>query len=126
MAQTAAERRQAQRVLAKQIKTNTYQPSAIGKKARETAQKYRDEKKRIIALIRWFKNKKWGSRPRFHQRRSDLYARVNPETGREWTIEQLRDIQKMINENVLSPYDRDWHTLAAMVTEDERSSLFYH
>jgi hypothetical protein len=124
MAQTASERRAAQRQLAKEIKSGTYKPSKIGAKARDAAKDYRAEKTQIVNMIREYKNREYGSHPRFNQKRSDKSARVNPQTGKDWTIGELREIRRDIN--IAIAEQLDYAGLHDLDHDYDDSPFFYH
>lgn len=121
-------RRQAQRRLAREIKTGTFKPSPIGAKAREKAKDYRAEKSRLIKIIRDYKNSVYGSQPKFNQQRSDRNVRINPRTKKERGIEELRRIAAVI-EQIIADGQRDeffWAWDNVFEDEDYASALYYH
>jgi hypothetical protein len=99
MARTDAQiRASAQRRLARELKAGTFKPSGIGKKAREIAKKLQAEKSELIKQIREYKNKVYGGGARFNQKRSDKNVKINPRTGKDRTIEELRTIADIIDQ----------------------------
>lgn len=110
MARTDAQiRASAQRKLARELKAGTFKPSGIGRKAREVASTYNQEKSELIRQIREYKNQVYGGTPRFDQKRSDKSVKINPKTGKERGIEELRTIAGIIGQ----------------ITEDQQRSEFY-
>jgi hypothetical protein len=110
MARTDAQiRASAQRKLAKELKAGTFKPSGIGAKAREVAKAYRAEKSELIKDIREYKNSLYGGTQSFNQKRSDKNVRINPKTGKERPIEELRTIAGVL----------------AQITEDNERDRFY-
>lgn len=124
MAQTAAERRSAQRRLAREIKTGTYKPSAIGEKSRQLS----GERTRLINKIAAFKYDLYHLRPKFNKKRSFHTVGANPETGRRRDIEELRDLARIVDESLEN--DRDplhWqHDEIFADTEFDDNSFYYH
>lgn len=102
-------RASAQRKLAKELKAGTFKPSAIGAKAREVAKAYRAEKSELVQIIREYKNSLYSGSKNFNQKRSDKNVRINPKTGKERPIEELRTIAGVL----------------AQITEDNQRDEFY-
>jgi hypothetical protein len=128
MAQAAAERRSAQRKIAKEIKTGTFKPSPIGKKARDAAKAYLQEKSELIKTIREYKNQVYGGTAKFNQRRSDKNVRINPKTGKERFIEELRVIAYTC-ERITEDNDRDnfyWQWDNIFEDAEYESAFYYH
>lgn len=123
MAQTPAERRKAQRKLAKQVKEGTYEPSRIGEKAREKAREYRQAKTAFISYIRAYKDQEYGYREKFSQQRSDQVVRFDPGTGKERKIEQLRRIADHVEQ--LAEDELDFWMEVDLDTDYE-SAFYYH
>jgi uncharacterized coiled-coil DUF342 family protein len=128
MAQSASERRSAQRKIARELKEGTFKPSPIGSKAREKAKDYRKEKSELIKEIREYKNRLYGHTPRFNQRRSDKNVRINPRTGKDRTIEELRTIWGIL-EQIDEDNERDefywrWDNLFEDI--EIESTFYYH
>jgi hypothetical protein len=110
MARTDAQiRATAQRKLARELKAGTFKPSGIGAKAREAAKLYRAEKSELIQSIRDYKNSLYGGTTSFNQKRSDKNVRVNPKTGKDRPIEELRTIAEVLEQ----------------ITEDNQRDQFY-
>lgn len=91
-------RASAQRKLAKELKAGTFKPSGIGKKAREVANTYAQEKRELIKQIREYKQKIYGGKSTYNKRRSDKNVKVNPRTGKDRPIEELRIIAGLIDQ----------------------------
>ena len=123
MAQTPAERRAAQRQLAKDLKARRegkkveILPKSITHAART--------KEQIIHDIQKAKNERFASNPRFNQRRSDKAVRMDPESKQPRTINQLRKIDKVLRDaKRTDDYSAIYYNLAA--DEDDLESALYY
>jgi hypothetical protein len=123
MAQTAAERRKAQRQVARKLKTGErILPREITGKARAVA----GERKNLLNQIDKFKKDHYGNRPKWSEKSARLSTRINAETGERWTVEQLREIWKNMQAATGDQVDSwAWHDIFEE-TEDYASALYYH
>ena|ERR1700722_8398225 len=117
MAQTPAERRKAQRALARDLKAHKkILPESITRAARTRGQVVRD--------IQRFKNERFGARPAFNQRRSDKNVKFDTD-GNERSIETLRKIERVLaRARMEDDYSAIYFDLAADETDLE-SALYY-
>ena len=119
-----AERRAARRRLAREIKTGTYQPSAIGKKARQAATEL--EKERLIDRIQALKHKHFGDRIKYNETRSRKNIQVDPATGKLRTLADLRSILDSITRWDADGAPDDWEGLVTIYDGDHESAFYYH
>jgi hypothetical protein len=128
VAQTAAQRTAAQRKIARELKAGTFKPSPIGSKAREQAKIYRAEKSELIKTIREYKDSIYGSKSTYNKKRSDKNVRVNPRTGKDRKIEELRIIASVL-EGITDDQGRDefyWAWDNIFEDAEYESAFFYH
>ncbi|HEY6018468.1 MAG TPA: hypothetical protein VIY48_00775 [Candidatus Paceibacterota bacterium] len=85
-------------------------------------EKYREKRKQAITFIVEFKRDKWGDKPRFNAARSKKNVSVNPETGKEWGIKDLRIIETMVRTAIRD--NLDYWDIAAL--EDDYEPAFYY
>jgi hypothetical protein len=122
----ASERASAQRRLARQIKTGTYQPSNIGAKARKAATELIQDKTAIIDQIQDIKRDAFGDRLRWNEALSRQHVKTSPETGKNRGIEELRKTLKDIRQWDANGRDDDWEELADISSDSEDSVFYYH
>jgi hypothetical protein len=120
---TSAERRAAQRRLAKQIHERTYKPSNIGAKARQAAKSRAEE---LIDKIQALKKKHFGQRPKWNAARSRMYVKVDPATGNPRPVRDLKQILADIEEWDASDIPGDWHGLVAISDGEYETAFYYH
>ena len=92
MAQSPAERRAAQRKIAKQIKTGTYEKTSIGRKAREIATRDRE---RIVADVNKLKRARFSGQPKWSTNGSNRATRRHAD-GSIRTITELKQLKKAL------------------------------
>jgi hypothetical protein len=122
MAQSAAERRAAQRRTAKEIKTGTYVPSPIGRKSRELSAR----REQLIRKINGFKRRQWGKRPRYREKGNNLNTRRH----QDGKLRETGELQAIADEldSGDTAFSDDWHAWSQLFGEDglDDTSLFYH
>lgn len=122
---TTPEHRAAQRRLAKEIKTGTYKPSAIGKKSREVA-----GSQKIIDDIQTLKQQLFSGSPNWRATSSRRHIAVNAATGKIRTRDQLLDIKQKIEDAIanLTPFMNrhdTWHDIFDDLEPDYPTIGFY-
>lgn len=110
----AQSRAAVQRALAKQIREGTYQPSEIGKKAREIG-----SRAALIREITVVKDALNSGKPKFNKTRSDKATKFLP-SGKERSAAQLRKIRDAFT--AIANGDTDDVDLDI---DDDKSWLFY-
>lgn len=113
----AQSRKAAQRKLAKEIREGTFQPSSIGKKARETPAK----RANLVRQIQEHKERQFGSRTDYNTKRSNDAISIDPNTGKPRSIKELRQILEY-----LEGQDENEEEYFAPDLPIDRSSLYYH
>jgi|SRR5579862_6850675 len=118
-----AERRAAQRRLAKEIRSGTFKPSDIGAKARRAA---RERKPQILVDVQDLKRQEFGDRIKWNEGRANKYVQVSPETGKDRTIAELLHVKSAIQAWISLQRPDDWFGLADITGGELESSLYYH
>jgi len=123
MAQTAQQRRKAQREIARKLKTHQrILPEEFTRKAKAVA----GEKKDLFNQIDAWKQQHYGTRPKWNEKTSKKTTRINGGTGKPWTTEELRKILAGIQGASQGQADAwDWED-AFEENEDYASALYYH
>jgi len=123
MAQTAAQRRKAQREVARKLKTGErILPKEITSKAKAVA----GERKDLLNQIDKFKQQTYGSNPRWDEKGSKKATRINGRTGERWSVNELREIWDGIqNASKAQAESWDWEDIFEE-NEDYASALYYH
>lgn len=111
----------AQRKLAKEIKSGTYKPSSIGAKARELTRSYDT----VVKQIQEYKSRKYGGNARYDETRSIANIVKSAVNGEIRTIQQLREILKVIQAQERENPDNYW-PWADEFDEDYLSIFWYH
>jgi hypothetical protein len=123
MAQTAAQRRKAQREVARKLKTGErILPKEITSKAKAVT----GERKDLLNQIDNFKQQAYGSNPRWDEKGSKKASRINARTGERWSLDELREIWNGIqNASKAQAESWDWEDIFEE-NEDYASALYYH
>lgn len=123
MAQTAAERRRAQRQVARKLRTGErILPEEITRKARAVAGKRKD----LLNQIDAFKKTNYGTRPKWSDKAERYSTRINPDTGQRWTLDELEQIWAGMQRATQAQIDAyDWENVFEE-NEDLTSALYYH
>ena len=122
---TPQEHRAAQRRLAREIKTGTYKPSAIGRKAREVA-----GNQKIIDDIQALKQQLFGNSPNWRVTSSRRHIAVNATTGKIRQRDELLDIRDRMQNAIanLTPFMNrkdTWHEIFDDMEPDYPTIGFY-
>lgn len=124
----SAEHRKAQRRLAREIHGGTFKPSKIGAKARRIANEL--DKEQVIREIQDRKRAAFGHGTRlpdkWNSAHSEKNIRVNPETGNDRTLPELRKILRDIRQWDDDGRPDDWEGLDAISDGEYHSAFFYH
>lgn len=120
---TNVERRAAQRRLAKEIRAGNYKPSAVGRKAREVASERKEE---LLNLAFKLKKDAFGDRIKWNNGRAFKYVQVDPGTGENRGINELRAIVDAFNVWKAAGRPEDWHGLVELAEGTDESSFYYH
>lgn len=135
---TTAERRAAQRRLAKQIHTGTYQPSAIGAKSRALANTYLKEqlvdqihaikKAAFDTRIRWDGQSSygWAKWSNWNEAKAKQNIRVNFTTGKPRDKEELKIALAAITEWNATGRPDDWDGIITLFEGNDESVFYYH
>ena len=117
----------AQRKLARELKAGTFKKSSVGAKAREAATKLTTERTDLIRRIIAYKDRIYGAKGTYNKARSDKNVRINPRTGKNRPIEQLRGIAEAINqiEQARNEEDFYWEWQELFGDDDYVSAFFY-
>ena len=123
MAQTAQQRRAAQRRLAKNLREHKpILPPEITKKAKAVAGKRKD----LLNQIDAFKERKYSGRGKWDEKGSRASTRINGNTGKLWTVTELEEIWEGIQGTSQIQADNyDW-TDVFEENEDYVNALHYH
>jgi hypothetical protein len=123
MAQTAAQRRKAQREVARKLKTGErILPKEITSKAKAVA----GERKDLLNQIDKFKQQAYAGNPRWDEKGSKKASRINARTGKRWSLDELREIWNGIqNASKAQAENWDWQDIFEE-NEDYASALYYH
>jgi len=126
MAQTAAQRRKAQREVARKLKIHErILPKEITSKAKAVAGRRKD----LLNQIDAWKQRHYGNRPKWNEKGSKKASRINGRTGKPWTLDELEEIWETIEE----ASERDivfwrWDEIFEENEQDQdyTSALYYH
>jgi len=123
MAQTASERRKAQRQIARKLKTGErILPREITSKAKKVAGRRKD----LLNQIDKFKTDHYGNRPKWSAKSAKYSTRINPDTGERWTLDELEEIWKGMQHATDDEIDSwGWEDVFEE-KEDLTSALYYH
>lgn len=123
MAQTTAERRRAQRQVARKLRTGErILPREITSKARKVA----GERKDLLNQVDKFKKLHYGTNPKWTDKGARYSTRINPDTGQRWTLDELRQIWAGMQRATQAQIDAyDWQDVFEE-NEDLTSALYYH
>jgi len=103
----------AQRRIAREIKSGTYQPSKIGQRSRQIVQ----TRAQLVAQIQQQKIEKFGTNPKFNAGRSEQAVDVNQDTNKARSVKQLQKILQYLEDDI-DPGDVE--------DTDYESALYYH
>ena len=123
---TSAQRRAAQRKLAKEIHEGTYKPSSIGKKAREIV-----GASQLINEIQILKAQLFMRSPNWNPTSSKRHIAVNARTGKPRTVKELKDIKERMEEKIDNlDFNMDntfyrWHYVFEDLEPDYQMAGFY-
>jgi hypothetical protein len=86
--------------------------------------RYRDKIKNAIKYIQEFKESKWGNRPKWNSKRSEMNVRKDPGTGKPRGTKDLQYIKAMVD---IAKRDTwmDWHGIVAL-DYDYEDAFYYH
>ena len=113
----AQSRKAAQRRLAKEIREGTFQPSNIGKKAREAP----SVRANLVRQIQEHKERQFGNKPKYNAKRSNDAISIDPNTGKARSIKELKNILDYLEEQ-----DEEDNEYFGPDLPIDRSSLYYH
>ena len=120
-------RASAQRKLAKELKAGTFKKSNIGAKAREAANKLVKEKDELIKRIIEYKDRIYGAKGTYNKTRSDKNVRINPNTNKPRTVEQLRTIAETLDQIEQAGNEEDFYwEWQELFGDDDYESAFYY
>ena len=131
---TASERKSAQRSLAKEIHTGTFKPSGVGSKAREAA---KGRKEQLVDKILDIKRSAFGPnapivtvkrRGVWNEGRARKNIQVDPDTGENHTLTEIRDYLAWITEWNDAGRPSDFHGIVDFDPEDNEyeTPFYYH
>jgi len=127
MAQTAAQRRKAQREIARKLRAHEpILPKQITARAKAVAGKRKD----LLNQIDAWKKKHFGTRPKWSEKGAKYSTRINAKTGERWTTDELEEIWQDLKDADPDDIDRDivfwrWDNIFEE-NEDYSSALYYH
>jgi hypothetical protein len=86
--------------------------------------RYRNKIKNAIKYIQEFKESKWGNRPKWNAKRSEMNVRKDPGTGKPRGVKDLQYIKAMVD---IAKKDTwlDWHGIVAL-DYDYEDAFYYH
>lgn len=86
--------------------------------------RYRDKIKNAVQYVQDFKKEKWGTRPKWNEKRSLMNVRKDPETGKMRGVKDLQVIKAMVG---IAKEDGwvDWHGIIEL-DPDYESAFYYH
>jgi hypothetical protein len=86
--------------------------------------KYVAKKQKIIDGIQEFKEAKWGHRPKWNKKRSEMAVKKDPGTGKLRGIKDLNIIYAMCGVAIVDTW-MDWWAIVAL-DEDYENAFYYH